>query len=152
MPHRLRKVRKLRGSRSHGWGIRQHKGKGSQGGHGKAGGHKGKWTYTVKYEPTRYGKHGFQRAWVSKPTTLNVGELDNLVELLEASETIKQGENVGTVDLTELGVDKLLGSGKVMQPLTVKVRMWSKTAALKIELAGGKILKTITNNSDGGDG
>ncbi|MGA2874798.1 MAG: 50S ribosomal protein L15, partial [Nitrososphaerales archaeon] len=52
MASRLRKVRRLRGSRTHGWGqIGQHRRTGSKGGSGMAGLHKHKWSYTVKYMP-----------------------------------------------------------------------------------------------------
>lgn len=141
MPQRLRKVRKLRGSRSHGWGVRQHKGKGGHGGHGKAGGRKHKWTRTIKYEPDRYGKHGFHRPMSEETTTINVGELDELADkLLEEGHAVKKDDGL-IVDLNEFKIDKLLGSGRVKNRLTVKVRSHSKLAAKKIEDANGKIVK-----------
>ena len=48
MPHKARKVRKQRGSRTHGWGqIGQHRSRGGRGGTGKAGLDKHKWTYVI---------------------------------------------------------------------------------------------------------
>lgn len=44
------------------------------------------------------------------------------------------------VDLTAMGVEKLLGSGSVASPLQVRVGIFTKKAQAKIEAAGGKIL------------
>ena len=140
MPHRFRKVRKLRGSRSHGWGVRQHKGKGSHGGFGKSGGHKGKWTYTVKYEPHRYGKHGFKSHTNVETITINVGELDELTNRLLADGQVVKEDNLSVIDLEKLGIDKLLGSGTVKHPLKIKVQTYSQLAAKKIEAAQGIII------------
>jgi len=109
LPHRLRKVRKLRGSRTHGWGqVGQHRGIGMRGGHGKAGRKKHKWTYVVKHDPNYFGKHGFQRSWVNRPTTMNVGELDTQIEELVAREEIRKEDAVYHINLEDLGIAKLL--------------------------------------------
>lgn len=141
MPQRIRKVRKLRGSRSHGWGVRRHKGKGGQGGHGKAGGHKHKWTHTIKYEPKRYGKHGFYRPIIGKTTTINVGELDELANTLLADGHVLKKDEELIINLNELGIYKLLGSGRMKRQLTLLVKSHSQIAAKKIEEAKGKIIK-----------
>jgi len=140
MPHRFRKIRKLRGSRSHGWGVRQHKGKGSHGGFGRAQGHKGKWTYTVKYEPDRYGKHGFKSHTNVEIITINVGELDELTNRLLAEGNAVKEDKLYVIDLAKLGIGKLLGSGSVKHQLKVKVKAHSQLAAKKIENAQGIII------------
>jgi len=92
MPHKKRKVRKKRGSRTHGYGrVGQHRG----GGHGKAGFHKHKWTYTVKYDPNRFGKHGFKPFGRKEVNIINVGELDEQIDsLLESKHAEKnKGRN-----------------------------------------------------------
>ena len=141
MPQIFRKVRKHRGSRSHGWGVRQHKGKGSHGGFGRAQGHKGKWTYTVKYEPDRYGKHGFKSHTNVEITTINVGELDELANRLLADGNAVKDDAFYVIDLAKLNIDKLLGSGKVKHQLKVKVKVHSQLAAKKIKDAQGIILQ-----------
>lgn len=148
MPHRLRKVRKQRGSRTHGWGqVGQHRGIGMRGGHGKAGRKKHKWTYVVKYDRNYFGKHGFQRSWANRPTTTNVGELDTQIEELMTHEAIRKEETEYHINLDELGIGKLLGSGRVTKPIRVIVKSWSATAAQKIEAAGGQIF-TVNNQAD----
>lgn len=141
MPTRLRKVRKHRGSRSHGWGQSAgHRSAGSLGGFGQAGGRKHKWTYTVSHEPNRFGKHGFYRQG-KRATTINVGEVDQLVdELLANGQAIKKGERI-FVDLEALNVDKLLGSGRVNHPLLIRVKAFSSAAVSKIQEAKGQILR-----------
>ena len=143
MPQRFRKVRKHRASRSHGWGVRQHKGKGSHGGHGRAGGHKHKWTYTIKYEPDRYGKHGFKCPTSVETSTINVGDLDELADKLLMDGHAVKTDEVFIIDLDELGIDKLLGSGRIQRPLIVNVKFHSQLALTKIEEAKGKIIKKI---------
>jgi len=138
MPHRLRKIRKKRGSRTHGWGrVGQHRAGGSRGGHGKAGFHKHKWTYAIKYEPDYFGKKGFTspKSLKRKVNAINAGTLDEIAEKLS---TKKEGKLF--IDLESLGYTKLLGTGKVTKPLTVKVRSCSRSAAEKIKEAGGQIL------------
>jgi len=138
MPHKLRKMRKHRGSRTHGYGqVGQHRKRGTKG-HRKPGRHKHGWTYTVKYEPDYFGKKGFTPRGLSRKTdVINVGELGELAEKVSA----KKREGKVLLDLEKLGYDKLLGMGRITKPIMVKVASFSETAAKKIEEAGGQILK-----------
>jgi len=140
LPTRLRKVRKFRGSRHHGWGqTAHHAGAGSHGGFGEAGGHKHKWTHTVVYEPDRFGKHGFYKKHIAVPT-INVGALNQLIEdLLSCGQAAKKEEGI-FVDLSAIGVEKLLGSGKVDKQLIIRVKGASSKAAEKVQEAKGQIL------------
>ena len=142
MPHKLRKVRKKRGSRTHGYGqVGQHR-KGSKG-RRKAGLHKERWTYVIKYEPDYFEKKGFtsQKAIGRKTNVINVGELDELAHKLVAEKKLKRKQKKIFLDLDELEYDKLLGMGKITRPMLVKVAAHSKAAAKKLEEAGGQILK-----------
>src|SRR2546427_12610354 len=80
MPTRSRKVRRMRGSRTHGYGqVGQHRHSGKQGGHGQAGLHKHKWSWTVKFDPDHFGRDQFKPPHQTKPTRwINVGDLDAL--------------------------------------------------------------------------
>jgi large subunit ribosomal protein L15 len=142
LPHRLRKVRKKRGSRTHGYGqVGQHR-KGSKG-RRKAGLHKQGWTYVVKYDPDYFEKRGFtsQRAIRRKTNVVNVGELDELANKLAAEKKLGRKQKKAFLDLDKLGYDKLLGTGKITKPMIVRVVDHSEAAAKKIEEAGGQILK-----------
>jgi len=142
MPHSLRKVRKQRGSRTHGWGqVGQHRCHPS--GRGKSGGLKHKWTYVVKYQPDRFGKKGFRPRHTSQGEikTLNVWELDLLVDTLIREKKLKAEGGLYPVDLEALGFQKLLGAGRLTKPLAVKAHFCSEVAAKKIQDSGGQFIK-----------
>lgn len=144
MATRLRKVRRLRGSRTHGWGTSgQHRESGMQGGRGKSGWCKSKWTHVVKYEPGRIGKSGYRcPTGKGKLVAVNVGDLE---ELSRQTGTTDEKNTVTTLDLSKLGYQKLLGEGRVATALQVIVNEWSKTAEKKIQDSGGKILAPQKN-------
>ena len=142
LPHKVRKVRKMRGSRTHGYGqIGQHR-KGSKGGR-KAGRHKHGWTYVIKYEPDYFGKGGFtsQKSLSRKINIINVGELEELADRLAVEKKLERKGKKVFLDLDKLGYDKLLGMGKITKPMLVKVASHSGEATEKVEEAGGQILK-----------
>jgi large subunit ribosomal protein L15 len=141
MPHKLRKVRKQRGSRYMGYGqVGQHRKSGGRGGKGNAGGRKHFWIRTVKYEPWRFHKTGFlpPSALEPKQATVNVGELEDLAMKVIGDYGIKGGNEL---DLTALGIGKLLGRGNVSVPLKIKVAYVTSGAKEKIEEAGGSIVE-----------
>jgi len=137
MPHKLRKTRKNRGSRTQGYGrIGQHRDHGSRG-YRKAGRHKQLWSYVTTYEPDYFGKHGFTspQSLTRNTNVINIAKLDAITAKLPTPNEEQQ-----TIDLTSLGYSKLLGTGKITKALTIKVHTCSKSAAKKITEAGGKIL------------
>lgn len=132
MPHKLRKIRKKRGSRTQGYGrIGQHRDTGSKG-YRKVGRHKHTWSYITTHEPDYFGKHGFTspQSLKQKEKTLNLQKLEELSNATQTNE----------INLTNLGYTKLLGTGKVTKPLTIIIAACSKTAEEKIKQAGGKIV------------
>ena len=134
MPHKLRKIRKFRGSRTQGYGrIGQHRDSGSKG-HRKVGRHKHLWSYVVTHEPDYFGKSGF-----TSPQSLHRIEKTINLKKLEEMVQISQQEKP-EINLTALGYTKLLGTGKVSKPLSVQVPSYSKSAAEKIKEAGGEIV------------
>ncbi len=144
MPTKDRKVRKYRGSRTHGWGqVGQHRARGGRGGTGKAGLDKHKWTYVLTHDPTYWEKKGFvsTRNLGRKVTIINVGKLDDLVAKLESEKKLERREKKIFLDLESLGYDKLLGMGEISKPMLVKVASYSEAASRKLEEAGGQILK-----------
>ncbi|MEM3442663.1 MAG: uL15 family ribosomal protein [Candidatus Bathyarchaeia archaeon] len=141
MPHKLRKIRKKRGSRTQGYGrVGQHRKTGSKGMR-KAGRHKHGWTYVIKYEPEYFSKRGFTspKSLRQRINAINVGQLCEIAERVST----KTDEGKIFIDLESLGYNKLLGAGKVTKPLIVKVASYSKSAEEKIKEVGGQILKEI---------
>ena len=131
MPHKLRKHRKQRGSRTQGYGrIGQHRDAGSKG-HRKVGMHKHLWSLACNMDTPYFGKNGFHspQSIHRKEKTLNLNKLDQLLQ-----------KNQTEINLTDMGYTKLLGTGKINKALTITVPACSKTAAEKIQTAGGKVL------------
>jgi len=139
MATRHRKVRKLRGSRTHGWGqVAQHRASGHKGGLGKSGMLKHHFSTMLKDFPDHFGHDSshpphpnITKKWTS------VRDLDDLF--------VKSGkEDAGKkiLDLVSLGYDKLLGGGKVKNAYTVKVNQLTASAQEKIKQAGGEVLTT----------
>ena len=130
MPTRARKGRRYRGMRTHGYGqIGQHRHSGKQGGHGNAGLHKHKWSWMILNDPDHFGRDPFRPlGYVRRPRWVNVGQLDGLAKA------------AGALDLSSMGIGKLLGSGEVERAYQVKVDSFTKKAQAKIEAAGGKIV------------
>ena len=144
MPTKDRKVRKQRGSRTHGYGqIGQHRCRGGRGGTGKAGLDKHKWTKVLRYDPDYWLKKGFVsvKSLGKKVNIINVGKLDGLVDKLESEKKLEKKDKKIFLDLESLGFDKLLGTGEVTKPMVVKVASYSEAASQKLEEAGGEILK-----------
>jgi large subunit ribosomal protein L15 len=138
MPHKLRKIRKERGSRTQGYGrVGQHRKTGSKG-FRKAGRHKGGWSYVLRYEPEYFGKKGFisPKSLKRKENVINVQKLDEIAEKFSTEK--EKGKFF--INLESLGYTKLLGTGRVTKPLIVKIASCSKSAAEKIKEAGGQML------------
>jgi len=137
MPHKERKTRKMRGSRTHGYGrIGQHRDAGSKG-QRKVGRHKHLWSYVATHEPDYFGKHGFTspQSLKRKEKVINIAKLDEISQLSTEKEKGKTH-----INLTSLGYTKLLGTGTITKPLTVTVASCSKSAEEKIKKAGGQVL------------
>jgi len=135
-----RKIRKQRGSRTHGWGpVGQHRASGRRGGKGNAGLMKHKWSWTIKYAPDYFRKIGFipPGSKQLKHYWINVGQLDNL-----ASKQNQKSNNI-TLNLQDMGYIKLLGSGELRGKFNVIVNSLSKMAKKKIESNGGTIQSSV---------
>jgi large subunit ribosomal protein L15 len=137
------RTRKFRGSRTHGRGKKAGRGAGLRGGRGNAGLHKHKYMSTVKYMPDHFGHHGFKRpqSVVVSKVTMNLSEVEESLPRLERDGFATRKGDKWSVDLTGMGVDKLLGSGRIGTPVAVKVAEASAKAKQKLEAAGGELIE-----------
>ena len=141
------RTKKYRGSRTCGGGTHKNRrGAGNRGGRGHAGGNAHHFIRAMRegYRPG-YIYKGFTRPTVVDIPVfiVNVGELDELVSFLfenEADYITLDGDKY-TVDLYSIGIDKVLGSGKVTKKMAVKAEMFSASARAKIEAAGGECIE-----------
>jgi large subunit ribosomal protein L15 len=140
-----KRVRRLRGSRTHGYGrIGQHRKGGQRGGKGKTGGKKHDWTYVTAHDPERFGKHGFHRHSKLRQdhATINVGDIARNLPRFTEGQAPAKGKPL-TIDLAAHGYDKVLGAGRISMPLTISAPFFTHRAAEKIKAAGGKIKGTV---------
>ena len=145
MPHKLRKTRKHRGSRTQGYGrIGQHRKTGSKG-YRNAGRHKHLWSYVTTYEPDYFGRSGFTspKSLKHKRNPINIKRLDELAVQIS---TEKEGKL--HVDLAGLGYTKLLGTGQTSKVLIVNVPSCSKSADEKIKSAGGQVITAVQESGE----
>ena len=71
---------------------------------------------------------------------INIDQLNQNLPTLSDQGKTKSTGNVIEVDLGQIGYTKLLGKGKVTQPLRIIVAQCSEMAASKISKAGGEIV------------
>lgn len=139
---RKKKILKRRG-RGSGYGShKKHRGGGSRGGRGLAGLHKHKRMTAIKYMPDHFGKRGFKRPQkvLKEVKTINLKDLDSMVEELLNEKKIKEDKQGIKINLSELGYDKLLGTGQVKHRLIVEAKSFSKSAIKKLEENKGKAI------------
>ena len=139
---RRKKLKKRRG-RGTGYGShKKHRGGGSRGGRGLAGLHKHKRMTAIKYMPDHFGKKGFKRPvkTIKEVKTINLKDLDSRVEELLKEKKITKNKEGIKINLTELGYDKLLGTGQVKHKLIVEAKYFSKNAVKKLEDVKGKAI------------
>ena len=140
---RRRKVRRQRGRRTYGRGCsKRGRGSGEKGGKGLSGGHKQKWSYTLKHMPERFGKYGFTRppGVRGEVNAINVGELDERLDELLKQGIAKREEERIVVDVGKLGFERVLGGGRVTRPIEVIAKEFVESAKRKLEEAGGKAI------------
>jgi len=135
-----RKVVRMRGSRTHGYG-RSHRGSGNKGGCGKSGGGKKADHMRRSYAPDYFGKQGF-KTHNSRPVfMINCRDLDTRVEDWVAEGSAKKEGDAFVVDLGKLGYDKLIGGGRITRKIRVTVQASSECVAEKLKAAGGELVK-----------
>ena len=131
----------LKPSRTRGRGHKKGRGAGLRGGRGNAGCHK---TKRIMYERVGrvWGAHGFKRP----QTVVMANNAINLKVIEEnASEWVNQGNaskkgKIVSIDLKEMGYDKLLGTGVPSQAYKITISAASAKAVEKVEAAGGEVI------------
>jgi large subunit ribosomal protein L15 len=97
----------------------------------------------LKYDRNHFGRYGFKRpqCMVEANRTINVGELSEQVERFVAMGFASKEGDAYSVNLTDAGIDKLLGSGNIGVAVNVTVAEVSEKARSKIVEAGGSIVE-----------
>ena len=135
------KRKALKPSRTRGRGHKKGRGAGLRGGRGNAGCHK---TKRIMYERVGrvWGAHGFKRpqSVVSANNSINLKTIEeNCNSWIADGIATKKGKTI-SVDLGEMGYDKLLGSGSTKQTYKLTISSASTKAVERIEAAGGEVI------------
>jgi len=90
-----------------------------------------------------FGRHGFKRPQcaVEANRTINVAELSESIETFVTMGFATKEGDAYKLNLTEAGIDKLLGNGNIAIAVNVTVDSVSEKAREKIEAAGGSIVE-----------
>jgi large subunit ribosomal protein L15 len=152
MRNHVRKVRKMRGRRTHGYGrVGQHRKAGQRVGKGKTTGwKKSKKSYYLKQKELGFpdpdwdmGKKGFKRPQditrIYQVNTLNVKDLDNKIDSLVINKKASKSGTTYSINMNDINIQKILGRGEINKKINITVKKASKKAVEKIEAAGGKI-------------
>ncbi len=155
MRNYARKVRKMRGRRTHGYGkVGQHRKTGQRAGRGKTTQwKKSKKSYYLKQKELGFpdpdwdlGKKGFKRPQdinrIYQVNSLNVKDLDLNIDSLVMDKKATKSGNSYNINLNEINIQKLLGKGEINKVINISVKKASKRAVEKIEAAGGKLTLT----------
>lgn len=138
---RRKKHRRKLGSRTCGYGL-SHRGAGERGGRGRAGTGKkakskmpvkGKWT--IQY----FGKTGFKSKGYPDMTAINIRQLEESLDNFVRDKAAVLDKGIYSVNLADLGIDKLLSAGKITKKFRITVNAASKAAVERIKAAGGEV-------------
>ncbi len=141
--HRRKKVVKLRGSKTHGWGaMKKHRGKGHKGGAGRAGSSKkGDAKKPSFWSWRKFGKYGFRKKGLKEDIkAINISYFEENFEKLLSGKSITEESGFYVIDLSKLGYNKLLGSGKVTKKYRIQTKYASNNAIERIKNAGGEVI------------
>jgi large subunit ribosomal protein L15 len=85
-----------------------------------------------------FGKNGFFHNPAVFVPAMDVGIIDQIVPSLLAQGIAKQEGDTIVVNAADLGIEKILGSGRVNRKLHISAAAFSEQAKAKIEKTGGK--------------
>ena len=142
--NKRKKNSRLRGSTWHGYGRGQahHKGAGNRGGRGRAG--SGKRADQKKPSYQKVGKHylgriGFTSKSLVKIVPINLKDIQQRLDAFVAQGLAEKKGDIFTLDLENIGCNKLLGTGQVRMKMNITTKYASASAIERIEKAGGKV-------------
>ena len=134
-----KRVKRIRGTRTCGGGShKKRRGSGSRGGVGNAGAHSHHVVRSLKMGIIK-GMHISHQHIRHDEGTLNIGNLEEMLEELIREGKAEEKADGIYLDVTELGIEKILGKGKVTKKLMLTANAVTETAKGKIESAGGTV-------------
>lgn len=107
-----------------------------------AGSKKHHYIKVMQENPRYFGKWGFKRPQkvLESIEAINVGDIDEGADRLVERGLATVKAKKYTIDVSKIGIDRVLGSGKVTRKLDlVGVKSITKRAREKVEEAGGSV-------------
>jgi len=142
--NKRKKNSRQRGSKTHGWGaMKKRRGFGNRGGKGAGGSGKKSDAKKPSFPADYFGKYGFSSKSRTHISAVNVSYLDTHIGRLEKEGMATRDKDVFVLDLSKMGHNKLLGSGKVTKKLKITVSIASKRAVDKVASAGGQVISEV---------
>lgn len=139
----VNRVRKFRGSSTHGKGTHKNRrGGGSRGGRGRSGGDK----HHYLLYGIHWGKHGFTRPNTKPVRALSLRDLEEMAHRWAAEGKVKKEGDALLLDLGALGVSKVVGGWTPKTKLVVQGGAVTEGAKAAIEEAGGKVVSSVTSS------
>jgi large subunit ribosomal protein L15 len=140
---RSKKINSMRGRRAAGYGrTKGHRAAGQRGGKGMAGSKKHHYIKVMQENPRYFGKWGFKRPQkvIDNLIAINIGDIDEAADrLVEQNVATMTGKRYN-IDVSKMGIDRILGSGKVTRKLNlVGVKSITPRAREKVTGIGGTI-------------
>lgn len=142
MDSKIKKSRKQRGARTHGWGAgKKHRGAGSRGGKGMAGtGKRGKSRkQAVTGIKNYFGRYGFTTKRRNFVTSANIAYLEKNGESLLNSKKAELKDGFFVIDLENIGIDKLISKGKPTRKYKITCFTATKRAIEAVQESGGEV-------------
>ena len=148
--HKRKKLKRLRGSHTHGWGSKKkHRGSGNKGGFGMAGtGKRADQKKPSIWKTDYFGKHGFKfKGQKEEILPVNIKYLEeNIDNLIAQKAAVKEGDRI-SIDISKIGFNKLLGNGRVTKKFYISSKYASAGVVEKVKEAGGEVnLTTASKN------
>jgi len=141
--HKRKKLKRLRGSHTHGWGSKKkHRGSGNRGGFGKAGtGKRADQKKPSIWKEDYFGKRGFKFKGMKEDIKpVNIQFVEENADKWCASNIASKKNDVYVIELSKLGFNKLLGKGRVTRKLNITVKYASAEAIARVKSAGGEVI------------
>jgi len=135
-----------RGSWTHSTGEKKkHRGAGSRGGRGNAGSGKRGDAKKPSYWKIKnfVGKHGFTNHARKTVLTTTISQLNSSIQSLVVQGKAVESSNVFKINLKDIGVKKLLGTGNPLFAYEIVVESATTSAVEKIEAKGGSVLLPV---------
>jgi large subunit ribosomal protein L15 len=138
-----KKINKLRGQRSAGYGFTKgHRAAGQRGGMGHAGSSKHHYQKVMQENPHYFVKWGFKRPQklLQNINAVNIGEIDEAADRLVAKGLATMTGKRYNIDVSKLEIDRILGSGRVSRKLNLTgVKSITSRAREKVTGVGGTL-------------